>query len=99
MSTEVVIDEKIEITVKEPGKYNVIFLNDDVTPMEWVIEVLVNIFKYSQENATELTLEVHNDGSAVVGTYSYEIAEQKCAEVITASRNHGFQLQVKVEEE
>ena len=99
MSTEIVIDEKIELNVKEPSKYSIIFLNDDVTPMEWVIEVLVNIFRYSKERATELTLEIHNEDSAVVGTYSYEIAEQKSAEVITLSRNNGFHLQVKVEEE
>lgn len=101
MSTniDVVIDEKIKQVVKEPSKYNVIMLNDDATPMEWVIGVLKEIFRHSDADAEALTMNIHVEGSAVVGTYKYEIAEQKSAEAISASRNHGFPLQVKVEEE
>lgn len=95
---DIKIDEKIEKKDKTPVRYNVILLNDDVTPIEWVIGVLVEIFKHSEETAKYLTLTIHNDGSAVVGTYSYEIAEQKAAETINASRSKGFPLQVKLEE-
>jgi ATP-dependent Clp protease adaptor protein ClpS len=95
---DVVIDEKIKITNKEPSKYNIIMLNDDYTPMEWVIEVLKSIYKHSQESAEKITLTIHNEGSCVVGTYIYEIAEQKASETIAASRNKGFPLQVKIEE-
>jgi ATP-dependent Clp protease adaptor protein ClpS len=96
--TDVVIDEKIKRTVKEPSKYNVIVLNDDSTPMEWVIGILKEIFKHSDASAESLTMKIHNEQSAVVGTYRFEIAEQKSAEAISASRNHGFPLQLKIEE-
>ena len=101
MSTDidVVIDEKIKQIVKEPSMYNVIALNDDATPIEWVIGVLKDIFKHSSANAEALTMNIHNDGSAVVGTYKYEIAEQKSLEATNASRNHGFPLQLRIEEE
>ena len=98
MTTDVDIDEKIKRIVKEPSKYNVIMLNDDATPMEWVMGVLKEIFKHSDEDSEALTMTIHNDDSVVVGTYKYEIAEQKSVEAVSASRNHGFPLQLKVEE-
>jgi len=97
--TDIVIDEKIKQVVKEPPKYNVIMLNDDATPMEWVIGVLKEIFRHSDADSEALTMKIHMEGSAVVGTYKYEIAEQKSVEATNASRNNGFPLQVKVEEE
>ena len=97
--TDIVIDEKIKQTVKEPSMYNVIMLNDDATPMEWVVGILKEIFRHSDADAEALTMKIHNDGSAVAGTYKYEIAEQKSVEAVNASRNHGFPLQLKVEEE
>jgi ATP-dependent Clp protease adapter protein ClpS len=60
--------------------------------------VLKEIFKHSDANAEALTMKIHTEDSAVVGTYKYEIAEQKGAETILASRNHGFPLQISVEE-
>jgi len=96
---EVKIDEKIQKKIEEPSKYNVIFLNDNVTPMEWVIDVLQRIFHHSLETAKNLTLIVHEKGSAVVGTYNFEIAEQKAVEANSASREHGFPLAVKVEQQ
>lgn len=99
IDTDVVIDEKIKQVLKEPSKYNVIMLNDDVTPIEWVIGLLKEVFKHSGEDAQALTLKIHNDGSAVVGTYKYEIAEQKSIEAVNVSRNNGFPLQLKIEEE
>lgn len=97
--TEVVLDEKIKIKSTEPKKYKVIFLNDDTTPMEFVISVLLEIFKHSEETATNITMQIHTEGSGVVGVYTHEIAEQKAVETTTLSRNHGFQLQVRLEEE
>jgi ATP-dependent Clp protease adaptor protein ClpS len=96
--TDVVIDEKIKQVVREPSNYNVIMFNDDATPMEWVIGVLKEIFKHSDADAEALTMNIHNEGSAVVGTYKFEIAEQRSIETVSASRNHGFPLQLKVEE-
>jgi ATP-dependent Clp protease adaptor protein ClpS len=98
MTTDVDIDEKIKLDLKEPSDYNVIMINDDATPMEWVMGVLKEIFKHSDANAEALTMKIHTEDSAVVGTYKYEIAEQKSNEATNASRNHGFPLQIKVEE-
>ena len=99
MSTDVQIDEKIEQVTKEPSDYNVVMLNDDATPMEWVVQVLQEIYRHSLTSAQEIMLTIHNDGAAVVGTYKYEIAEQKAMETLNASRNNGFPLVCKVEEE
>jgi ATP-dependent Clp protease adaptor protein ClpS len=99
MSTEVLIDEKIEQVIATPESYKVIFLNDDKTPMDFVIDVLVSIFRHSQDTAKDLTMQVHNEGSAIVGVYSFELAEQKSIEATNLSRNHGFPLQIRLEKE
>jgi ATP-dependent Clp protease adaptor protein ClpS len=99
VETEIVLDEKIDLEIKQPKRYKVVFLNDDTTPMEFVIEVLMNIYKHSEETARDITMTIHNEGAGVVGIYTYEIAEQKAVETTTLARNHGFSLQIKVEEE
>lgn len=103
MTTEFVedikLDEKIKHTTSEPIKYKVVFLNDDTTPVEWVIKVLIDIFKHSNQTAEKITLTIHDEGSGVAGIYTYEIAEQKAVEATNASRNHGFPLQIKLEQE
>jgi len=91
--------EKTKYVIEEPGHYKVIFVNDDVTPMEFVIDVLQKIFKHDQEAAGSITMSVHTDGSAVVGVYSFEIAEQKGVETTLLARNNGFPLVVKIEKE
>lgn len=96
---DVKIDEKIKSIVREPKKYKVIFLNDESTPVEWVVRLLTEIFKHTQESAEKITMTVHHEGSGVVGVYSHEVAEQKTYEAINASRNHGFPLQIRMEEE
>ena len=96
---EVEIDEKIENLLKEPSKYNVIFMNDDATPMEWVVDLLMTIFKHTQSSSVDMAMEIHTNGSGVVGTYSYEIAEQKTREATSLSRDNGFPLQIKLEAE
>ena len=97
--TDIVIDEKIDEIVLEPPRYKVVMLNDETTPMEWVIEVLVSIFKHSETTAKEITLAIHNEGSGLAGIYSYEIAEQRSLEAVSASRERGFPLQLRLEEE
>jgi ATP-dependent Clp protease adaptor protein ClpS len=96
---DIKIDEKIKERVLTPQKYKVILLNDDTTPMDWVIGILVEIFKHSETTAKQLTLTVHTEGSAVAGTYTFEIAEQKTAEAVTLSRDNGFPLQLRLEQE
>jgi len=99
MSTEVLIDEKVEQIVSVPDRYKVVFLNDDHTPMDFVIDVLVKVFRHSQDTAKNLTMQVHQEGSAIVGVYSFELAEQKSIEATTLSRQQGFPLQIRVEKE
>lgn len=95
---DVVIDEKIKQIDNGPKKYNVIMINDDYTPIDWVISILKEVFKHSDSSAEALTMSIHNDGSAIVGTYSYEIAEMKSLETTNLSRSNGFPLQVKIGE-
>lgn len=101
------IDNKIEqrariepkVTVKEPNQFNVIYINDDKTTQEFVIESLKIVFGYSEETAESLMRLVHEAGSAVVATLPFEMAEQKGIEVKMLARHNGFPLQVKIEEE
>jgi len=99
IDTEVI--EKKKTTVKEPkppSRFNVIIMNDDVTPMEMVVAILMSIFKHDQKSAVEIMLKVHNQGSAIVGVYNYEIAEQKVVDATNMARSHGYPLVLKVEE-
>jgi ATP-dependent Clp protease adaptor protein ClpS len=96
---EVKVDSKVKQILKTPKNYHVILLNDEVTPMDFVIELLVKIFKHKPETAKDLTLKIHKDGSAVCGTYTYELAEQKGTEATNESRDRGFPLQIKIEQE
>ena len=83
----------------EPKKFKVIILNDDHTPMEFVVDVLVNIFNHDQSSSEKIMLTIHNEGSAVAGIYPYEIAEQKGIETTHLARQAGYPLNVKIESE
>ena len=98
-STDIQLDEKIKVRVSEPKNWKVIFLNDDATPMEFVISLLMEVFKHTQETAKEITIQVHETGSGIAGTYSFEIAEAKAVESTTLARANGHPLQIKLEEE
>jgi len=99
LDTEINVKEKIKEIVKEPERYKVLFLNDDHTPMDFVVSLLVEIFRHSEKTAQELTMKIHSDGQAVVGVYSFEIAEQKSIEATKLSRENGFPLQIAIEKE
>lgn len=99
IDTDVKLDEKIKQKVSEPKKWKVILLNDDHTPMEFVVNILHEIFKHSMESANKLTLEIHETGSAIAGVYSFEIAEIKAVEATQLARANAFPLQIKLEEE
>jgi ATP-dependent Clp protease adaptor protein ClpS len=98
-TTEIQIDEKIKQQVQEPKRFKVILLNDDTTPMDFVMGILETIFKHTQETSKEITVEIHNTGSGVAGVYSFEIAEVKAVESTQLARSNGFPLQIKMEEE
>jgi ATP-dependent Clp protease adaptor protein ClpS len=97
--TQAVIDAEAEDDVTQPPMYRVVLLNDDFTPMEFVVLVLVKFFAKSEAAATALMLEVHQKGRAVVGVYSKEIAETKAHLVNTFSRQHEFPLLCQYEKD
>lgn len=98
-TTEPIVREKIapKTNITEPSLYNVIYMNDDQTTMEFVIESLKIVFGYSDDDAEQITIKIHEEGSAVVATLPYEMAEQKGIEVTLLARNNGFPLNVKLE--
>lgn len=98
MSTNASIKERTNIKVKEPKRYKVVMQNDDFTPMDFVVDILVMIFKKSIEEANEIMLAVHNNGKAIVGIYSYDIAKSKSDEAVSIAREEGYPFKVKVEE-
>jgi ATP-dependent Clp protease adaptor protein ClpS len=99
MTTEAKIEEKVTVALQPPKMWKVIFLNDDQTPMELVIELLTKIFKHSESSAKEVTLEIHNTGSGIAGVYPFEIAEQRSIEATTVARGNGSPLRIQVEQE
>lgn len=99
MATDAKIDEKVVTTLEPPKLWKVVLLNDDVTPMELVIEILMSFFKHSETQAKEITMEIHNTGSGVAGTYPFEIAEQKGVEATKYARSNGSPLKIQVEQE
>ena len=84
---------------KRPPMYKVLILNDDFTPMEFVVHVLERFFGMSHSQAFELMLTVHQKGLAVVGVFSYEIAETKAKAVEHQARREGFPMRCSVEEQ
>ena len=87
---------KEKIKLDEPGMYDVIFLNDNITTMEFVIRVLKQIYNKTPEQAQNITTKIHQDGQGIVGSYVHEVAEQKGIEATLAARQQNFPLQVKV---
>ena len=98
-STDIKLDERIKVRVSEPKRWKVILLNDDSTPMDFVVSLLVEIFKHNPDTAKEVMLQVHETGSGIAGSYSFEIAEAKAVEATQLARTNGFPLQIKLEEE
>ena len=89
------LDSKIKI--KKPSMYNVLLLNDDYTPMEFVIMVLEKIFNKKQEDATQIMLHVHKNGVGICGTFTYEVAETKCKTVMDIAKKNEHPLQCTME--
>jgi len=103
MSTGTATKTKQKITAKldmvPPPKYNVVFLNDNVTSMDFVVAVLMELFEHSPETAADLTIRIHEQGQASVAVLPFEIAESKAVEVTLLARNNNFPLNVKLEPE
>ncbi|NOQ82111.1 MAG: ATP-dependent Clp protease adapter ClpS [Methylophaga sp.] len=85
--------------LKQPPKYRVLMMNDDYTPMDFVIEVLEGLFSMGHENATKTMMQVHTEGQAQCGIFTFEIAEAKVEQANSYAQQHGHPLQCTMEEE
>lgn len=88
---------KTNIDVPEPPLFRVIYINDELTPIQFVIQSLVENFDYTTAIAEQTALQIHEQGSAVVAVLPYEIAEQKGMEITIQARTDGYPLQIKLE--
>jgi ATP-dependent Clp protease adaptor protein ClpS len=89
--------EREEVKAKRPSMWNIVFYNDDYTPMDFVIFVVTKAFHRSTEEALALTLAVHTQGKGIAGTYTFEVAEQKQCEVLSMAKIEKHPLRVEVE--
>ena len=96
-SPEVTQKIAIRTDLTPPPQYKVIFMNDNVTTVDFVVEMLVTLFNYDDISAKTLTIQIHDEGSATVAIMPYELAEQKAIEVTALARSNGFPLNVKLE--
>lgn len=94
---DVLIKSKDSTGIFSPKRYNVILMNDDFTPIDFVVSLLIDIFHHTMESAKDLTTVIHTDGSGIAGSYDFEIAEQKALEATMAARTQKFPLVVKLE--
>ncbi|MEM1035465.1 MAG: ATP-dependent Clp protease adapter ClpS [Pseudomonadota bacterium] len=90
---------KTRVKTRKPSMYRVLLLNDDYTPMEFVVQVLEKFFGKSPEQAMRIMLHVHQKGVGVCGVYTYEVAETKVAQVMDTARRHEHPLQCTMEKE
>lgn len=89
--------EKAKPQTKKPSMYKVIMLNDDYTPMEFVIHILERFFSKTRDEATKIMLHVHQRGVGICGVFSYEIAETKVMQVMDCARQNQHPLQCTIE--
>ena len=94
-----VLEAKPKAKTKKPSLYKVLMLNDDYTPMEFVVHVLVNFFGKSDEQATQIMLHVHQKGVGVCGVYTLEVAEAKVTQTIDFARQNNHPLQCEIEKD
>ncbi len=95
--TGVVVESKPK--TKKPSMYKVLMLNDDYTPMEFVVHVLERFFSKPREEATRIMLHVHRRGVGICGVYTYEVAETKVTQTVDYARQHQHPLQCTLEKE
>lgn len=98
MSADIELDERVSVITEEPKRWSVFLVNDDSTTMEFVVDVLMDIFKHDEVSAVSITYEIHNRGQGLAGIYDFEIAEAKAVETTSRARASGFPLQTKLAE-
>jgi ATP-dependent Clp protease adaptor protein ClpS len=99
LTPNTIIDTKPKPATKKPSMYKVFLMNDDYTPMEFVVLVLETFFNKSREEATRIMLHVHQKGLGLCGVYTHEVAETKIAQVMSAARQAQHPLQCTMEKE
>lgn len=98
MGTKSSVKEKTKVKLNIPKKYAVVMHNDDFTPMDFVVSILMEIFHKEYEAAVNIMMMVHKGNKAVVGTYSYDIAKSKAEKAMSLAREEGYPFRVTVEE-
>ena len=91
------VRERSDVRTNQPRKYSVIIYNDDFTPMDFVVDILVHIFRKSEAEAISLMLAVHHSDKAVAGVYSYDIARSKADKATAIAREEGYPLRLSCE--
>ncbi len=95
--TGTIVAPKTKTATKRPNLYRVLLLNDDYTPMEFVVHVLERFFQKNRDEATKIMLHVHHHGAGECGIYTYEVAETKVTQVMDFARKHQHPLQCVME--
>ena len=95
--SDTIVKTKPIVQVREPPLFKVIYMNDEETTMEFVVESLVAVFHIARDQAIDITHQIHEQGSAVVAVLPFEIAEQKGIEVSIMAKRNGYPLVVKLE--
>jgi ATP-dependent Clp protease adaptor protein ClpS len=96
--TEGAVKERADEQIKEPALFNVVLLNDDYTPMQFVIDVLETLFQKSPSEAYRVMMQVHLNGRGIAGVYPWEVAETKVDSLLTLARDAGHPLQATIED-
>ena len=99
MEREGVLSQKNRVKVKKPKQYKVIMHNDDYTTMEFVLSVLVNIFKKEIKEANKIMMDVHEKGIGIAGIYTYDIAMTKVTKAMNLAKEEGFPFKLTIEKE
>lgn len=92
------IEKVTKSAMRQPSRFNVVLYNDNVTTIEFVMEILMSIFHKSFDESSDLCMHIHENGKGIAGTYGLEVATQKREETILAARVHGFPLRCDCEE-
>ncbi|UXM94011.1 ATP-dependent Clp protease adapter ClpS [Bartonella sp. HY329] len=95
--SEIAVEARTRPKIKKPNLYRVILLNDDYTPMNFVIDILLEVFHKTLEEATAITFSVHHLGAGECGIYTYEVAEEKVNQVLSSARKEQHPLQCIME--
>lgn len=99
MSEKIFVKEKGEIKLQRPKIYKVLLHNDDYTTMEFVVDILINIFNKGAAEATRIMLDVHKKGCGTAGSYAYDIAVTKINQTLKTARENGYPLKLSLKEE